>query len=345
MIITVASFKGGVGKTTSSVHIATYLNTKAPTLLIDGDLNRSALRWASRGHLPFRVVDERQAVRFARDFQHVVVDTAARPDEEDLRALADGCDLLVIPATPDVLALEALILTVKALNKLETERLRVLLTCVPPPPSKSLQEARAALAELDLPVFSCPVRRFAAFTKAALMGIPVCEVKDPRAALAWSAYEQVGREILGESTGDLVDLAADDETLLGDPEVVPAAESRPELIEIRVAAAESAVVEPQGSAAPAASAPDEYAGREAGRAGHQPIEVETPGSEGADLVADADSDADAEEGFEEPGDDADLEEGQVNGREHPNRASDLAVDPDKRRRRPGKSTPTNVQIM
>lgn len=56
-IVTVASFKGGVEKTTTALHLAAYLQSKAPALLVDGDLNRSALDWAARGSLPFKVVD------------------------------------------------------------------------------------------------------------------------------------------------------------------------------------------------------------------------------------------------------------------------------------------------
>jgi cellulose biosynthesis protein BcsQ len=43
--VTSSSFKGGVGKITTALHLATYLQTKALALLVDGDLNRSALDW------------------------------------------------------------------------------------------------------------------------------------------------------------------------------------------------------------------------------------------------------------------------------------------------------------
>ena len=131
MILTIASFKGGVAKTTTAVHLAAYLQDRSPTLLIDGDPNRSATGWSRRGQLPFKVVDERQAAKCARQFQHCVIDTEARPEEEDLRALADGCDLLIIPTTPDALALDALMLTVKALDGLRTSGYRILLSIIP----------------------------------------------------------------------------------------------------------------------------------------------------------------------------------------------------------------------
>ena len=196
MIITVASFKGGVGKTTTAVHLAAYLQKKAPALLVDGDANRSATVWGKRGELPFKVVDERQAARYARNYEHVIIDTEARPEEDDLKALADGCDLLVIPTTPDALALDALMLTVKALQDIGTNSYLVLLTIIPPRPSRDGEEARSSLQQRTVPLFEAGIRRLVAFQKAALAGVPVFAVRDPRAQLAWSDYEKMGEEIL-----------------------------------------------------------------------------------------------------------------------------------------------------
>lgn len=196
MILTVAAFKGGVGKTTTAVHLAAYLQKKSRALLIDGDPNRSASAWTKRGELPFRVIDERQAARHARDFEHIVIDTEARPNEDDLRALADGCDLLIIPTTPDAMSLDALFLTVEALEKIGAERYRILLTIIPPKPSKDGDDARRALTSRGLPLFKGGIRRLVAFQKASLAGVPVYAVSDPRAEDAWADYERIGKEIL-----------------------------------------------------------------------------------------------------------------------------------------------------
>jgi chromosome partitioning protein len=196
MIITIASFKGGVGKSTTALHLATFCQTRAPTLLVDGDLNRSALQWASAGNLPFKVVDEKAAVKYARNYEHIIVDTPARPAPDDLKTLASGTDLLILPTSPDALAMGAMLQMVEALQGLETDY-RILLTLIPPAPSKVGEEARSSLQKAGLPVFKTGIRRFAVFQKAALEGVPVNEVKgDAYAGIAWRCYLEVGREIM-----------------------------------------------------------------------------------------------------------------------------------------------------
>jgi chromosome partitioning protein len=50
----------------------------------------------------------------SRNFDHVAIGIAARPSHEDLEALADECNLLILPTTPDALAMDALLQTVGA---------------------------------------------------------------------------------------------------------------------------------------------------------------------------------------------------------------------------------------
>ncbi len=195
MIITVASFKGGVGKTTTAIHLAAFLQNDAETLLIDADPNRSALAWANRGALPFAVTDEWQAGEHLPEDGHVVIDTPARPDPDDLAMLAEACDLLVLPTTPDVLSLDVLALMVAYLEPLAVQNYRVLLTMMPP--SRRVAAALQPLLESIQPrMFDHSIRRYAAYQKAAQQGQVVSAVKAAKAAEAWQDYATIGQELL-----------------------------------------------------------------------------------------------------------------------------------------------------
>lgn len=196
MLITIASFKGGVGKTTTAIHLAAYFQSKGKTVLIDGDPNRSASAWAGRGEFPFDVVDEFQMAKVSRGgYEHIILDTAARPNQETVKSLASGCDMLILPSTPDLLSLDALRLTIESLRAHKASKYKVLITMVRPKPARDGEIAQAMLQKAGLPVFDGMIRRYQSFVTAASLGQLVSDVNDPRASLGADDYRAIGEEL------------------------------------------------------------------------------------------------------------------------------------------------------
>lgn len=192
MRISITSFKGGVGKTTAAVHLAARLESKGKTVLIDGDENHSSFNWSKRGSLPFPVFKVEDYSRNPQ-FKYEVIDTAARPNRDELQTLAKTSDILILPCIPDALSIDALFLLVRSLKELRAENFKVLL-CQVPIRSNAGRDARALFDSKGIAHFKTEIRKRAVFARAALQGVTVNQLRD--GADAWENYVQLTKEIL-----------------------------------------------------------------------------------------------------------------------------------------------------
>lgn len=197
LILGLASYKGGVGKTTSGIHLAGHLAMRGSTLLIDGDRTKSATTWARHGGLPFDVAGPTAIARRAGTVDYLVIDSRGGLDDDDLIDLAQNSDLLLLPSNPELMSLDAMAQTAETLQQhdIPTERSAVLLTMTRP--GRKLNEARDVLTAMGLRVLESTIRQSEAFRDASAQGVLVRDVRtNDLARSCWEDYHRVTAEIL-----------------------------------------------------------------------------------------------------------------------------------------------------
>ena len=201
MFITVCGQKGGVAKTCTSIHLASVWHSEGKKVcIVDADKNRSALAYASRGNLPFPVFPVNSAAKASRSSEIVITDGQASSDQEELKHLAYGSDLVILPTTAKARSVE---LTVELANLLSNLKVNhaVVIVKVDFRQQKAAQQAKAALENFGLYVFNTFIPLLSAFDKAEASGNAVFEAvddlgrSDPRRMTGWSAYCSIASQI------------------------------------------------------------------------------------------------------------------------------------------------------
>lgn len=190
MIISLLNQKGGVGKTTLAVHIATALAQRGNrVLMMDADPQGSALDWgASRAAdqdplfpiigLPKATI-HREAPKLSADYQFVVIDGPPRVYDVARSAIM-ASDLVLIPVQPspyDIWAAkeivdligEATVYNEKLKSAFVINR-KIVNTAIG-------RDVSAALAEYELPVLQSQICQRVSFAESAAQGQTVLETE------------------------------------------------------------------------------------------------------------------------------------------------------------------------
>lgn len=166
VILTLGGLKGGVGKSTSAVFLATGLARSGRTLLVDADPQGSILGWSERAGAGFPAVIAwpvrdlgARVAQVAADYRHIVIDTGPA-HEQLLRQALTVSDQLLLPVSPSLLDVREIGRAMQLVDDLGPIRLpldvRLLLTRVRTG-TASARDARTGLLEQRLPLLAAQV--------------------------------------------------------------------------------------------------------------------------------------------------------------------------------------------
>lgn len=130
IIISFVQRKGGVGKTTLAVSVASELRRRGAHLaLIDADPQHSACKWAELGHLEFPVYEmalaDNPVTQWAETVRKVpyrclIIDSS--PNERSVAAAMALATIGVVPCTPSGLDIDATVQTLQIVRAVRQRR-------------------------------------------------------------------------------------------------------------------------------------------------------------------------------------------------------------------------------
>lgn len=190
-IVSVVSGKGGVGKTTTSLSIASYWSlTGHQTYLVDADPQDagSAQWWLGRspGHENLTIgkhtdLETLSRLREVEGFEYVVVDTPPRPDSEQLTAICHASDLVIVMTGIGPLPLSAAVQTVTSLVEPTGAPHACLVSMIDARRQGEALEARDQLREAGIPALEVLARHYVVLERCASDGTLPAEVKGDNA--------------------------------------------------------------------------------------------------------------------------------------------------------------------
>jgi chromosome partitioning protein len=212
-VIALVNQKGGVGKTTLSLHLATVLAKAGRVLLIDADPQHSALDWSAQREKPstFNCIGlpkptlHRDISSISAGYDWVIIDGPPRVNELARSAIA-ASDLVVIPVQPspyDVWAAQDIVGIVREceISKPQLQARFVINRLITGTTLAS--EIKDAISDFDIPLFKTVIRNRTEFAKSARAGMTASETEPGgSAAVEVSALADEIEELMGVAHGN-----------------------------------------------------------------------------------------------------------------------------------------------
>jgi len=201
VVVSLLNQKGGVGKTTLSVHLATALAGSGRVLLIDADPQHSALDWAAQREeaAPFGTIGmpkpilHREVGSLGAGYDWVIIDGPPRVNELARSAIA-ASDLVLIPVQPSPYDVWAAKDIVDIVRECEITRPHVLSRFVINrliPNTTLAGEVTDALSEFEVPLMETVIRNRTEYAKSARLGLTALET-EPNGPAATEIHKLTG---------------------------------------------------------------------------------------------------------------------------------------------------------